>query len=336
MRKIVGWETERKVNAILKVLSESAKPLGSIAIARKLEGNGFFLSERAIRFYLKKTDDYGYTRSLGHNGRIITPLGLEEIKMALAPEQVGLRVDQVARLAFETTFDPEKLKGNLPISVALINKDKFKKALTAMKDSFKSGICVSELVGVASESERLGFVVVPNGKIGLATISSIVVDGVLLKAGVSTNHIFAGIFQLRNFKPTRFVAIINYSGTSLEPTELFMRAGMTSVREAAKDGSGMVMASFCEMPAAAKPIADRKLAMLRRAGIVGVYAVGNIGEPVCQTPVGSNRIGMIQLVGSNPVAAVAEAGIDIEIMPGCGVIDFQRLTSFWQLYDSTL
>jgi len=33
---------------------------------------------------------------------------------------------------------------------------------------------------------------------------------------------------------------------------------------------------------------------------------------------------------------VAEAGIDIEMMPGCGVIDFQRLISFWQLYNSTL
>ena len=39
-----------------------------------------------------------------------------------------------------------------------IDKAKFKKAMSAMRDAFKAGICVSELVATASEREKLGSV----------------------------------------------------------------------------------------------------------------------------------------------------------------------------------
>ena len=43
-----------------------------------------------------------------------------------------------------------------------------------MKDSFRAGICVSELVAIAPEDEKLGSVVIPDGHIGLATVFSVV------------------------------------------------------------------------------------------------------------------------------------------------------------------
>lgn len=48
MVQSANFETERKVIAILKVLSESPAPLGSITIARELERHGVLLSERAV------------------------------------------------------------------------------------------------------------------------------------------------------------------------------------------------------------------------------------------------------------------------------------------------
>ena len=53
-----------------------------------------------------------------------------------------------------------------------------------MKDAFKTGICVSDLVASAPEGETLGSVVIPSGKIGLATVCNVVINGVLLKAGI--------------------------------------------------------------------------------------------------------------------------------------------------------
>ena len=200
-----------------------------------------------------------------------------------------------------------------------------------MKEIFKAGICVSDLVAVASEGEKLGSVVVPSGKIGLATVCSVAIYGVLLKAGVPTEFRFGGVLEIRNSKPRRFVAIIDYAGTSLDPSEQFIRARMTSVGEASKTGNGKVLGVFRTIPAPAKEVVEEKLAGLKEVGIGGVYALGHTSEPLCQIPVAMNRIGIVQLGGLNPVAAAVETGIDIENIAESGMIDFQQLQSIWQL-----
>jgi repressor of nif and glnA expression len=327
----VGLDAERKIISILKVLSESSEPLGSITIARELERHGIFLSERAVRYHLRITDERGYTQPLGRDGRMLTPQGLEELKMALAPEQVGFILDKLELLAFQTTFDPQKRTGQLPINTSLIDKSRFKEALAAMSEVFRAGICVSELVAVASEGEKLGSLVIPSGKIGLATVCSVTINGVLLKAGIPIDSKFGGVLEIRDSKPRRFTAIINYAGTSLDPSEQYIRAGMTSISQAAKTGNGKILANFREIPAQSRAMVDEKITILKEAGIGGAYALGNTSEPICQIAVGLNRVGVVLLGGLNPVAAAVEAGIEVESNAESGMIDFQRLQSFWQL-----
>jgi hypothetical protein len=324
-------DTEKKIISILKVLSESSEPLGSITIARELERQGIFLSERAVRYHLRITDERGYTQPLGRDGRMLTPQGLEELRMALAPEQIGFILEKLELLAFQTTLDPQKRTGQLPVNTSLIDKDKFKKALAAMRDVFKAGLCVSELVATAPEGEKLGSVVIPSGKIGLATVCSVVINGVLLKSGVPIESRFGGVLELRDSKPKRFVALISYAGTSLDPSEQYVRAKMTSVSEAASTGNGKILANFREIPAPSRAIVEEKVAVLKEAGIGGVYALGNTSESVCQIAVGLNRVGMVLLGGLNPVAAAVEAGVEIENIAESGMIDFQQLVSVWEL-----
>jgi len=331
MQQAVGSDAESKLISILKVLSESSEPLGSITIARKLEREGIFLSERAVRYHLRIADERGYTQPVGRDGRMITPEGQQEVKEALAPQHLGFVREKLEMLAYQTTFDPARRTGQLSINTSLIDKDKFKKALSAMKDAFKAGICVSDLVAIASEGEKLGSVVVPSGEIGLATVCSVALNGVLLRAGVPTEYRFGGVLEVRNSKPRRFVAIIDYSGTSLDPSEQFIRARMTSVSEAIKTGNGKMLGVFRTIPAPARELVEEKIAMLKEVGIGGVYVLGNTSEPVCQIPVALNRIGIVQLGGLNPVAAAVEAGIEIENIAESGLIDFQQLQPVWQL-----
>jgi repressor of nif and glnA expression len=331
MEQVVGSDAESKLISILKVLSESSEPLGSITIARRLERDGVFLSERAVRYHLRIADERGYTQPAGRDGRMITPEGRQEVKEALAPQHLGFVREKLEMLAYQTTFDPEKRSGQLPINMSLIDKDKFKKTLSAMKDAFKAGICVSELVATASEGEKLGSAVVPSGKIGLATVCSVSIYGVILKAGVPVEFRFGGVLEVRNLKPRRFVAIIDYAGTSIDPSEQFIRAKMTSIGEAARTGNGKILGVFRTIPAPAREVVEEKIAMLKEVGIGGVYALGNTSEPLCQIPVALNRIGVVQLGGLNPVAAAVEAGIDIENIAESGLIDFEQLYSFWKL-----
>jgi len=331
MEQVVGTDAENKLVAILKVLSESSEPLGSITIARRLEQDGVFLSERAVRYHLKIADERGYTRPGGRDGRTITPEGRQEVKEALAPQHIGFVRDKLEMLAYQTTFDPEKRAGQLAVNTSFIDKDKFKKAVSAMKDAFKAGICVSELVATAKEGEKLGSVVVPENRIGLATVCSVSINGVFLKAGVPTEFKFGGMLEIRDNKPRRFVAIIDYASTSIDPSEQYIQAKMTSVGQAPKTGNGKILSTFRTIPAPARGIVEEKIARLKEAGIGGVYALGNTSESICQIPVAVNRFGIVQLGGLNPVAAAVEAGIDIENIAESGIMDFEQLHSFREL-----
>ncbi len=324
-------DTERKVISIMKVLSESLEPLGSNTIARELERYGIFLSERAIRYHLRITDELGYTQAMGHDGRMLTPQGMEELRMALAPDQVGFVLDKLELLAFRTTFDPVTKTGLVPTNTSLIKADQFAKAVEIMKNVMKAELAVSSLVAVAREGEKIGPVVIPAGKVGLATVCSVVVNGVLLKAGVPIESRFGGVLELRDSKPRRFVAIISYAGTSLDPSEQYIKGKMTDVLEAARTGNGKILANFREIPAPARSIVEQKVNQLREAGINGVSVIGNTSEPACQIAVGLNRVGMILLGGLNPSAAAVEAGIEMENIAESGMIDYSQLKSIWEI-----
>ncbi len=200
-----------------------------------------------------------------------------------------------------------------------------------MKGVFGAELCISDLVAVASEGERLGEVIVPKGKVGLATVSSITISGALLKAGIPLDSRFGGILQIRNQEPLRFVDLIEYTGSSLDPSEVFIAGKMTSVGEAARKGNGKILASFWEIPALARPKAENVIKRLELAGMRGLVVLGRMAKPVGELPVAPNKVGMILESGLNPVAAAVEAGIEVINHTLSGVIDFKKLRSFWDL-----
>jgi repressor of nif and glnA expression len=325
----MGFETqdvERKVLAILNTLGDSREAIGSRIIARQLKDRGVGLGERAVRYHLKLMDERGLTQLVGRrDGRIITELGQAELKKAMVTHKVGFSLSRIEMLAFRTNFDWDKRTGSIPVNVSFFSKGDFNKAFKAMKPIFKAGICVSNLVAVASEGEAIGDLVVPEGKMGLATVCSIVVNGTLLKAGVPIDSKFGGTLQIRNRNPLRFVEIIHYAGSSLDPTEIFIRANMTSVAKVAKDGDGEILANYREIPAICRPLAEEVAAKLKDADLGGILLMGNVSEPVCEIPIELNQIGVVLVGGMNPVAAAAEAGIVSESHAMSTVIDYQAL-----------
>jgi repressor of nif and glnA expression len=277
-------------------------------------------------------DDRGLTRLVGrHDGRTITPQGIEEIANARVHDKVGFAISRIEILAYRTTLDLERRQGALPVNISFFPKKSFKKALETMKPAFRAGLQVSELVACAEEGARLGEVTVPAGYVGLATVCSIVVNGILLKSGIPMDSRFGGILQVKSNQPLRFVELIEYSGSSLDPSEIFIRGRMTSVRQAAEQGEGKILANFREIPVPALSLVGELLAGLKGAGIGGVLAIGPQGEPVCQIPVDMNKVGMILYGGMNPIACVCEAGIDVENRAMSTVMDYQQLQNFWDL-----
>lgn len=320
---------ERKILAILKVLSEADRPLGARAIAKLLTDKGINLTERAVRYHLKIMDERGLTRLVGRrDGREITEKGRQELQEARVRDKVGFVLSRIEALSFMTTFNPRTREGVVPINLSFLPRRAMKEAFNLMSPAFEGGYCVSPLVKVLKEGEGIGGVVVPRGKVGLVTVCSIVINGVLLKAGVPMDSKFGGILQVKEGKPYRFVDLIYYAGTSLDPSEAFLRANMTSVAKAAKTGDGKVLANFREIPALCRDVTMKTLEALRRAGIGGVLVLGGIGEDVCEIPVEPGRIGMVLLGGLNPVACIREAGYEVENLAMSGVIPFRELEPY--------
>jgi repressor of nif and glnA expression len=308
---------ERKVIAILRILSQSSEPIGARVISHHLKDHGIELSERAVRYHLKLMDERGFTESVGRDGRLIT--------------QVGFVASKIELLAYQTEFDVDKRQGKVPVNISFFPERQFKKAIEIMKGVFQAGICVGELVAVAHQGEKLGGIIMPQGKIGLATVCSIIVNGALLKAGVPMDSKFGGILQIKNHKPLRFVELIQYSGSSLDPSEIYITSKMTSVGQVVAKGEGRILANFREIPAICQPTAEKVVAGLKEANLGGVLMMGEVSKSVCEVFVELNKVGMILMGGLNPVAAAVESGIEVENHAMSTVMEYRDLIKFWDL-----
>jgi repressor of nif and glnA expression len=326
-------DVERKTYSILKVLSSSSEALGSIVIARRLKDLGVDLGERAVRYHLKLMDEQGLTRLAGRrDGRTITDLGIKELKHGMVKDKIGFAISRIELLAFRTTFDLNSRSGMVPVNVSILKKADLQKALRLMKPVFNARLCVSNLVIARDSGEKIGDLIVPEGKIALATVCSIVVNGTLLKAGIPMNSKFGGLLQMEEHNPLRFVELINYQGCSLDPSEVFIKAKMTSVSQAARTGNGTILANFREIPSICRPIAHDVITGLAKAKLNGVLTVGNVSEPVCEIDVELNRVGMILIGGLNPMAAVEEAGMEVATHAMSTVVDYKDLVDFEELF----
>ncbi len=323
---------ERKILSILKVLSNIQGPAGSRLIAKKLTEYGVELSERAVRYHLNLMDERGLTQLVrDRDGRIITERGLHEIKTALVSDKIGFVISRIELLAYRTNFNYKNGTGTLPVNITTFPEKKFHKALELMAPVFEAGFCVSRLVAVAEEGRRLGEAIIPEGKIGLATVCSILINGVLLKAGIPMDSRFGGIMQLQDGKPVRFTDLIHYNGTSLDPSEIFIKAGMTNVSGVVKTGSGAILANFREIPAICRATAETVIKGLREKGFTGILTMGETSSQVCQTNVELNKIGIILTGGLNPAAAAVEAGIECDSHSMSTILKFNELQDYREL-----
>ena len=330
MAKIDSREVEREKLAILRVLGSASGAVGSQVIARRLRDEyGIQLSERAVRYHLGLLDEHGWTEKVSRrSGRVVTPAGLEELGNARVTDKVGFVSDKIELLAYQSTFDASRQEGLIPVNISFFPETQFKDALKVMAPVFRAGICVSDLVAVEQPGENLGGMVVPDGYIGLATVCSIAINATLLKAGVPMDSRFGGTLQYRQNRPWRFTDLIHYSGSSLDPSEIFIASRMTGVAETARRGSGKILANFREVPGMSLPLVRDLMLSLNQAGIRGLVEIGESGKPVCEVPVGLNKVGLILCGGLNPVAAAAEAGITTRNRAMSGLMDFHRLCRF--------
>ncbi len=324
-------EIDRKALAILRVLDQAGEPLGSSRLASELANFGVHLTDRAIRYHLGRLDEAGLTEPLGRQGRRLTEAGRQELADASVSDKVTLVISRLERLAYQTTFDLATRQGKVVLNISLLPAEALEAALRVMRPVFLAGLCTSDLVAIYPAGQNVGDTRVPPGMVGIGTVCSVTINGILLSHGIPMQSEFGGLLELAGHEPLRFTDLINYGGTSLDPLEIFIKGKMTSVTPAARGEAGKVGASFRIIPGAARSQFVQLADEMAQAGIRGVAAVGQPSQSLLEIPVPLERIGVILYAGLNPGAAVEEAGIETSNRAMGAMADFSDLVSFRRL-----
>jgi HTH-type transcriptional regulator, global nitrogen regulator NrpRI len=167
--------------------------------------------------------------------------------------------------------------------------------------------------------------------LGLCTVCSITLNGVLMKHGVPTTSRFGGLLEVRDGRPTRFIEMIHYEGTSIDPLEVFIRSGMTDYCGAIRDGNGLIGAGFREIPENSRDVAVRLASRVSAIGLGGFMEIGWPDQPVLELPVTPGRVGVVMIGGLNPISILEERGHRVVSRALAGLLDYSRLFHFDEL-----
>jgi len=324
-------KAKKKELIILNVLKESERPLTSSKIAEKLQLTGFDISERTVRLYLKKLEDEGFVESNGKKGSMITEKGINEVNSSWVIEKVGFLSAKIDRMSYQMNFDINTLTGSVVINITVVEPRHLLKNIKYFEKVYEDGYAMGQLLTVLLPGESLGHINIPEGMVGIGTVCSITLNGVLLKHGIPTMSRFGGLLELRDKKPVRFVEIIMYDGTSIDPLEIFIRSGMTNYMGAIKTGSGRIGASFREFPAESRDKVEQLADRLNRIGLGGLVGIGMPGQSFLDIPVSEGRVGAIVIGGLNPVSILEENGVRAYSRALAGLIDFGRLFHYKEM-----
>lgn len=321
----IDSQVQRKLIEILRIINENHEPIGARLIADKLNERGYPIGERGVRYHLRILDERGLTKRQGYDGRIITEQGIHELSDALVGDRVGFIITRIEKLIYDTTFDLRTGEGKVIINMSIIDKNDFDKTIELLRHVIYNGYSFSPYIKLIEEGTYISDFKIPEGKIGLATMCSITVDGILLKNGIPVNPKYGGILEVKERKPVSFEDIIVYSGTSIDPMRIFISKKMTRVLDAVNTGSGKLLANLREIPASAASEAEKILRSVLHARIGSIAEVGKPGKPLLNAPIDAGKVGVVVYAGTNAMAAAEEMGLKVTTYPISTIIDFKEL-----------
>lgn len=317
-----------KKTAILNVLKGQSKAISSPGITKLLTMSGFDFSERTVRLYLKELDEAGLTVAHGKRGRKITEAGLAELQsyqLSQGPGYLSAKIDQ---MIYRMNFDLPMRSGTVVVNTSLVDPHQLASVKDKICTVFAKGYGMGRLMTLMGPGETVGELTIPKDKIGFCTVCSITVNGILLKHGIPMTSRFGGLLKLHEGKAVRFTEMIHYDGTSIDPLEVFIRSGMTDYHGAITDGSGLIGASFREVPGESR---QRLIHISERLDEIGLGAIMEVGlpdEPLLEIPVSHGRVGAIIVGGLNPIAILEEREHRVVSRALSGLVEYDRLFSY--------
>ena len=214
----------------------------------------------------------------------------------------------------QVNFDVEKRKGDIISNVSYVHRKDIDDALSIMEETYNNNPKYInpyyKLIDHPTDDE----------KVGIATICSLSIDGLLINNGIKSTPKYGGLLELT--EPPLFIDMISYNGTTVDPHKIFLSKNMTSISR--NIGPNKILASVKEIPYIARDYAVYLLDILNNIGF-SIYKIGKPRELVYNAKVDNYNFGVIAGGGLNSIGAVKEKGIDIEVKAIEKLIPFEDM-----------
>jgi len=214
----------------------------------------------------------------------------------------------------QVEFDVEKRKGNIIANVSYINRNQLDESMEIMEDVYNANPKFInpyyKILDHPSDSE----------KIGIATICSLSIDGMLINNGIMSTPQYGGLLELT--EPPLFIHLISYNGTSIDPHKIFLSKNMTSITS--EEGPRKILASLKEIPYIARDYSVELLDTLNKIGF-SIYKIGKPRELTYNAKVDNYNFGVVAGSGLNSIGALKEKGIDVEVKAIEKLMPFEKM-----------
>ncbi|PKG31193.1 DUF128 domain-containing protein, partial [Methanoregula sp.] len=277
--------TERKYVEVLRIPKEHRDPMGAKRLSELMAERGFILSDRAVQYYLSYLDTMGYTEKIGNQGRILTPAGFAETDNALVDDRIGFVIAKLERLAYRSTFDPTTSTGDVAYNLSMVPKGSFEKAKELFDDVVRAGCGFFNTYKIVDRDPRI-----PSGYVGFITVCSITMDGVFQRKGIPVKMAYGGRLKIENNIPKEFNDLIGYRGTTIDPLELFISAGLTSIGRYTHSRTGITLANVREVPTASEDQVNETIRLMNACGFIFPITMGS---QVFNLPPNPNRLSIV-------------------------------------------
>ncbi|MGD1005540.1 MAG: NrpR regulatory domain-containing protein [Methanoregulaceae archaeon] len=309
--------TERKYIEILRILKEHREPIGAKRLSEIMAERGFILTDRAVQYYLSYLDTMGFTEKIGNQGRVLTPIGLQETDNALVDDRIGFVISKLERLAYRSTFNPSTGTGDVAYNLSIVPEKDLDRVRAAFDEVKKAGCGFFSSYRILDNDPR-----VPSGSVGIITLCSISMDGVFQRKSVPVKMAYGGRLEITNGIAKRFVDLIGYRGTTIDPLELFISSGLTSISSYCQTRSGITLANVREVPISAQKQVKEVIEEMNQCGFIFPVKLGN---QVFNLPPNQYRLSLVAFSGLNYIGNAVEKGLDIKTEIGAGNIQFSKV-----------
>ena len=313
-------KTEHKYIEILRILKDCQEPMGAKRLSELLAERGYVMTDRAVQYYLRYLDTRGFTEKVGNQGRILTATGIAETDSALVEDRIGFVISKLERLAFRSTFDPDTSTGDVAYNLTVV-PDEILDEVTGTFDKVRDAGCsFFQSYALVDRDPRI-----PSGHTGILTVCSITMDGVFQHNGIPVKMAYGGTIRIIDRKPVEFVDLIGYQGSTVDPLQLFINSGLTSIGAYISEGSGVLLANIRQIPGSSWERASNLITRMQNCGFRFPLMMGR-GQ-IFNLTTDPGRISLVSYSGMNSIGFASEEGLKLVTEIGAGTIPFSKVQS---------